>query len=171
MDTQLSLDESGRPLVYMRFRPAWTYIDGIREFGRFFCTETFRQPDIAERACMVLQETLENAVKYSRRTEDNALELSIASDGERLEISIVSAPADEHLHSLRDELRLLYSRSAEEAYLAAFERASDDPDASARLGLARVRYEGDVDLKLREEGGDRIRVTASGVINRERKLS
>jgi len=166
---RLSSVDSSKPLVYIRFRPAWTYIDGIREFGRFFCEETFQESDVAERACMVLQETLENAVKYSRPSNDNELELSISSDGANLTISVVSAPAKEHLYTLRDELRLLYSRPAEEAYLAAFERASDDPQASARLGLARVRYEGGVDLTVEEEGTDRIRVTASGIISGERK--
>ena len=161
-------NDGERPLVYMRFRPAWTYIDGIREFGRFFCQETFEEPEVAERACMVLQETLENAVKYSSRAANDELELSIGSNGEEIEISIVSTPAEPHLNSLKRELDMLYSRSAEEAYLAAFERASGDPDASARLGLARVRYEGGVDLRLENLDHDRIRVTASGTINRER---
>ena len=53
------------PLVFMRFRPAWAYIDGIREFGRFFCQTTFGTQELADRACVVIQETLENAVKYS----------------------------------------------------------------------------------------------------------
>jgi len=154
----------------MRFRPAWAYIDGIREFGRFFCQETFQEAEVAERACMVLQETLENAVKYSSRAAEDELELSIGSNGNEIEISIVSTPAEPHLNSLREELEMLYSRSAEDAYLAAFERASEDPDASARLGLARVRYEGGVDLRMEQIDTARIRVTASGTINRERAV-
>ena len=78
----MSLQNSGfdrpsskEPLVFMRFRPAWAYIEGIREFGRFFCETTFGTTDVAERARVVIQETLENAVKYSTTGEDSELEL------------------------------------------------------------------------------------------------
>ena len=64
------------PLVFMRFRPAWAYIDGIREFGKFFCQTTFGTQELADRACVVIQETLENAVKYSTNSDDSELELS-----------------------------------------------------------------------------------------------
>ena len=58
----------------MRFRPVWAYIDGIREFCRFFCATTF-SGDVAERASVVVQETLENAVKYSTDGENGRAEL------------------------------------------------------------------------------------------------
>ncbi len=72
------------PLVFMRFRPAWAYIDGIRDFGRFFCQTTFGTQELADRACVVIQETLENAVKYSSKSADSELELSIESDGSNI---------------------------------------------------------------------------------------
>jgi hypothetical protein len=151
-----------KPLVYMRFRPAWTFIDGIREFGRFFCQRTFAAPDVAERATVVLQEAIENAIKYSSDSPSHELELSLGSDGHRLDISLTSTPDPRHLAALRDELRLLTEKSPEEAYLAAFERASENDDASARLGLARIRYEGKVDLSLVETPDGRITLSARG---------
>ena len=151
-----------QPLVVMRFRPAWAYIDGIREFGRFFCQTTFGTPDLAERAMVVLQETLENAVKYS--TKDGELELVIESDGARIAFSVTSMPDAKHMQSLRDELAGIHALDPEKAYLAAFERASKEPDASARLGLARMRYEGGVELSVKEEANGRLRVTATGKV-------
>jgi len=150
------------PLVFMRFRPAWAYIDGIREFGRFFCQTTFGTQELADRACVVIQETLENAVKYSSNTADSELELSILSDGQSIEFSVSSLPDQKHLDSLRNELNGLQTLDPEQAYLAAFIRASNEPDASARLGLARIRYEGGVELSLKEEAGGRVRITATG---------
>jgi hypothetical protein len=150
------------PLVFMRFRPAWAYIDGIREFGRFFCQATFGTQELADRACVVIQETLENAVKYSTDSDDSELELSIESDGSNIEFSVSSLPEARHLDNLRQELSGLYALDPEQAYLAAFMRASNEPDAPARLGLARIRYEGGVDLSMREETGGRIRITAAG---------
>jgi hypothetical protein len=149
-------------LVLMRFRPAWAYIDGIREFGRFFCKTTFGTEELAERATVVIQETLENAVKYSTDSPASELELKIEAEGERIVFSISSLPDPAHADMLRRELSGLHSLDAEQAYLAAFKRASNEPEAAARLGLARIRYEGNVELSLNEEDGGRIRITAVG---------
>lgn len=151
-----------KPLVLMRFRPAWAYIDGIREFGRFFCETTFGTPELAERARVILQETLENAVKYSSDGADSELELSISADAERIEFSVASTPDPAHMATLRSELSSISKLAPEEAYLAAFVRAAGDPDAASRIGLARIRYEGNVELSLSEESGGRIRITAAG---------
>lgn len=153
---------NSEPLVVMRFRPAWAYIDGIREFGRFFCETTFRAPHLAERACVIIQETVENAVKYSKDGPNSELELLIRSEHGQIEFSVSSLPDPEHLQNLRSELTGLDKLGAEEAYLAAFLRAAREPENSGRLGLARIRYEGNVELSMKEESGGRIRVTASG---------
>jgi hypothetical protein len=158
-----SLNAPGvKPLVLMRFRPAWAYIDGIREFGRFFCETTFGTPELAERARVILQETLENAVKYSTDGADSELELSISADAQRIEFSVSSTPDPSHMETLRTELSSMSKLAPEEAYLAAFVRAAGDPDAASRIGLARIRYEGNVELSLSEESGGRIRITAAG---------
>lgn len=158
--SQLSSEALGA-LVLMRFRPAWAYIDGIREFGRFFCKTTFTE-ELAERACVIIQETLENAVKYSTDSPDSELELKIQAEGEQVVFSVSSLPDPAHAHRLREELSGLHALDAEQAYYAAFLRASNEPEAAARLGLARVRYEGNVELSMKEEGGGRIRITAVG---------
>jgi hypothetical protein len=152
------------PAVLVRFRPAWIYIDGIREFGRFFCTATFNHPEIAERAQVMIQETLENAVKYSDRDALSELEMVMTMDGAELAVSVCSKPSVEHYGALQRELEQLYKQDPEQAYLAAFERASRDPSASARLGLARLRYECKAELSVEEESGGRIRVTARAVL-------
>lgn len=167
--TDLKLPESisvgpYEPAVMVRFRPAWIYIDGIREFGRFFCASTFDEPALADRAQVMIQETLENAVKYSDRNSYSELELLMTMDGKELVVSVCSSPKVEHYGSLKSELEQLHQTDPEQAYLAAFERASRDPTASARLGLARLRYECKADLSVTEEPGGRIRVTARAVL-------
>lgn len=159
--SDLSTDALGA-LVLMRFRPAWAYIDGIREFGRFFCKTTFGTEELAERATVIIQEALENAVKYSSDSPDSELELKIQAEGEHIVFSVSSLPDPAHVARLREELSGIHTLDPEQAYLAAFRRASDEPDAAARLGLARIRYEGNVELSMKEEGGGRIRITAVG---------
>lgn len=150
------------PDVFMRFRPSWAFIDGVREFGRFFCEATFGTKELAERARVVLQETLENAIKYSAGGPASELELEITARGDHIEFAISSVPAAEHLHSLKQELALLGASDSKQAYLAAIRRAANPSEPSSRLGLARVRYEGGVELSMEEELGGRIRLTAVG---------
>ena len=151
-------------LVSVSFRPIWAYIDGVREFGRFFCETTFKRPELAARAQVVLQETLENAVKYSSPREGGKLEVEISSDGVQLQISTLSQADPIHLQTLREEIDMLRRFDPEAAYLAAFARAAHEPEASARLGLARMRYEGQFDLTVNEEADGHVRVTAVGKV-------
>jgi hypothetical protein len=50
----------------------------------------------------------------------------------------------------------------EAAFIAAFARAAREPNAPARLGLARMRYESQFELQISEEGEGNVRVTAVG---------
>ena len=88
----------------MRFRPAWAYIDGIREFGRFFCKQTFSSEELVEQACIVIQETLENAVKYSTNSPDSELEMKIETRSEQIEFSVASLLDPVYIDTLCGEL-------------------------------------------------------------------
>jgi hypothetical protein len=150
------------PLIFLRFRPAWAYIDGVREFCRFFCETTYRQHDLAERARVVLQETLENAVKYSTPGQLSELELEVHADRDNFRIAITSRPDPRHLQTLKNELSHLTLLDPEAAYVSAFVRAANEPDSPARLGLARMRYEARFELHLDEQADGRVRITATG---------
>ena len=157
-------DGTSPPLVYVRFRPVWAYIEGLREFGRFFCHLTFGESEVAERARVVIQEALENAVKYSEHDSDSDVELAISNLGNRLEISVTSRPDAVHIDRLRAEIAWINGNSAEHAYLSAFRRTADSPEAAARLGLARIRYEGKAAISMEVQEGGRVRVTAIGML-------
>jgi hypothetical protein len=148
----------------MKFRPAWTYIEGIRAFGAFFCRTTFADSILAERACVVIQETLENATKYSSPDEQGEIELTISASGSRIEFSVVSAPDLQHLGTLLVELEQLRKTDPEAAFIAAMMRAQREPESSARLGLARMRYEAGCELTVEDVPGGRIRFKAIGVL-------
>jgi hypothetical protein len=140
------------------------YLDGIREFGRFFCEKTFGESSVAERATMIIQETLENAIKYSVPTPDAEVEVSLGFEDDFFMVSITSTPAPEHLGVLRQELASLNEQSAHDAYIAAFQRVGDSDQTRSRIGLARVRMEGSAELQLEERADGRITVTARGAL-------
>jgi hypothetical protein len=148
--------------LHVRFRPVWAYIDGVREFCRFFCFTTFADENVAERVRLVIQELLENAIKYSMEGKVSELALDIENDPSAIIISTVSRPAPGHYATLQEDLADLYKETPEGAYTNAIKRAAELPEGASRLGLARMRYEGKVDLSVTEEGDGWIRVTARG---------
>lgn len=151
------------PAVSMRFRPATDYLDGIREFALFFCKRTFTDTDVAQRVTVIVQEALENALKYSFPGSQSELHMEVDVARNHPAISVASEPDPAHLDELRRELLELYKRDAEGAYLFAFQRAANNPSGPSHLGLARIRYEGRADIQLHESDG-RIRFTATGAL-------
>ena len=147
--------------VSMSFRPVWAYIDGVREFGRFFCETTFQQAELAERARVALQETLENALNHSQHTA-GLLTLEITCDRDELRISTISSASAEQIRLLREEVEMLRAFDPEAGLLAAFARATREPESAPRLGLARLRYECRFDVHVTQEGDGQVRVTAIG---------
>jgi hypothetical protein len=149
-------------MIYMRFRPAWTYIDAIREFGRSFCTCAFGQTEMGDRVQVVIQEALENVVKYSLDGTNSELTISIGPEPTQIEIAVTSRPDPAHADYLRKEIESIRGADPAEAYLAAFQRAAENPDGASRLGLARMRLEGRVELSVADAPDGRISVIARG---------
>ncbi len=150
-------------LVTLSVRPCWAFIAGVRELGHSLCEAAFPDTRVAERVRLILQEALENAVKYSVKDSEATLELSISTTGTDVEIRIVSVPEHMHLDELRRELAWLTSLGPEQAYAEAFRRAAAHPDQSARLGLARMQLEGKMSIRLEEKSG-KIELVARGAI-------
>jgi hypothetical protein len=86
----------------------------------------------------------------------------VRADRDSFEIAITSRPDARHLQNLKAELEYLTQLEPEAAYVAAFVRAAKEPEASARLGLARLRYEARFELHLDEASDGRVRIVAIG---------
>jgi len=150
-------------LVTLSVRPCWAFIAGVRELGHSLCEAAFPDTRVAERVRLILQEALENAVKYSVKESDAPLELCISTTGAEVEIRILSVPEHLHLDELRRELEWLASLEPEQAYAEAFRRAAAHPEQPARLGLARMQLEGKMQIRLEEKSG-KIELVARGPI-------
>lgn len=154
-------ETDGDYLVHVRLRPLWAYIDGMREFCAFFCETTFEREKLADRVRLVIHELLENAVKYSA-SEWNEIEVSIRTTGSTYEIRVSNYPDEASGKWLLEELARLREMDPEAAYQAALVRAATAPAGQSRLGLARIRFEGNVDLSAEQNEDGQICVTAKG---------
>lgn len=146
-------------LVDIRLRPLWAYIDGVREFGRFFCRTTFESDEIAEQVRLVIQEMLENAVKYSE-SEWSEVRFVLCRENQRVLISVSNYPTEEAAQDLLEQFDWVSASEPQEAFADALRRAATQTDGSSKLGLARMRFEGGVELSVKREADGRVQVTA-----------
>ncbi|MGC4070608.1 MAG: hypothetical protein QM784_39250 [Polyangiaceae bacterium] len=102
-----------------------------KELGAFLFQTTFGAREVTERAQLIIQEALENAVKYSQSGPKSELEVSISSSGNDIEITVGSKPTPEDLVSLRAELNWICASEPQTAYIEAFRRTAEDPDGVA----------------------------------------
>jgi anti-sigma regulatory factor (Ser/Thr protein kinase) len=150
--------------IAMRFRPTWGYIDGIREFCGQFCTTAGSDDGFAERVQLVVQELLENAVKYSneRLAPDVEFEFSLAENGPDFTIAAVNHGTSEMVELLQNEIATMTAMEPQQAYNFALRRAVRSGHKVNRLGIARMRCDGQVELSATTMHDGRIRVQARG---------
>jgi hypothetical protein len=149
-------------LLRMTVRLDWSAIETLREAIHRIVSVALGEDDGIALA-MVSSELLENAVKYGG---DGVISLWIEQETDRVVVHVVNRVDEGAPHSARLREQLGWLRSFGDparAYLAAlqrvFERRSEALD-EARLGLARIAFEGGCDLVLEDEGTDHVAVRA-----------
>ena len=145
-------------MVQLRFRPLWLYVDQVREFCGFFARATFGADEVGERVGIVVQELVENAIRYG---DERDLELLLERNGPRIEITVANTTSEERAIVLQQFLAALIQLPPEQAYSQALAESVTRPASQSGLGLARVRYEGQCDIELERMPG-RVRITARG---------
>lgn len=150
--------------IAMRFRPTWGYIDGIRQFCGQFCATAVADGVFVDRVQLVVQELLENAVKYStaKSVADVEFELSIAEGSPDFTIAVMNHGTAEMVGILQEEIAVMTSMEPQQAYTYAMRRAVRGGHRMNRLGIARMRCDGQVELSATTTLDGRIRVQARG---------
>lgn len=145
-----------RPMLLVRFPPNWLFIEPLR-----LSVDQFAKlaPAPVERAGIVVQELLENAIKYGDPSEDVELrvELDVGQASRWLEVRVINHAHRSRLAILEKEFERLAGGTATEAFAKALERVKRLPQGTSMLGLSRIAVE--ASLKL-EVVGDRAEITA-----------
>jgi hypothetical protein len=148
-------------LIGMRCRPMWKHIDGIRQFCGFFTRTSFSSADLGDRVALVIHELVENALKYSVPTDSAELDVTIFCAGRQIEVSVANSPKPADLARLLEAVNALRRKAPDQAYLEAMRQPRGELDGRSGLGLARIRFEGRMELELVIDGG-LARMTAKG---------
>jgi len=142
-------DEHRAKVLTMRLDAKWSFVDDIRRLVETFCTEA-ADAEAASEVALAAHELVQNAIANA---SSPGIELTLALDpavrGVRLAVSHDCAP--EKVERLRTRLSRLYAYAdALQGYLASM---AENPEGQGGLGLARVRYESQLDLALDERLG------------------
>jgi len=151
----------GDPVVlFLRMQPAWAFVDEIRQFIGAFCITAGVTPEREEQLAIATHELAQNAIKSATSP---TIELRLIMDKARgtVAVSLGNTCGAAAQEKLRAHVAALVQHEPLAGYVEAM-RA--DPHAPGGLGLARIRFEAQLELEVALDG-DRVVVTASGDLN------
>jgi anti-sigma regulatory factor (Ser/Thr protein kinase) len=108
-------------------------------------------PALSEAAMMVTSELIENAVKYGEEVPSaREIQLSMSTDHGQLVIIVSNGCADLHgVKQLQQHVQEIADAPDKSAlYMGRLEQLMSHPNESGKLGLYRIAFEGEFDLKL-----------------------
>jgi anti-sigma regulatory factor (Ser/Thr protein kinase) len=152
--------DPSRPVYLMlRMKPPWVFVDEIRRFVESFCLCACPGQAREAQVALAVHELMQNAIPHSAG-EDVDLTLQVDPGADRIEIAVSNPCSEEQLHELMTRVDRLNS---EPDALRGYLRAMAEAPISARggLGLARIRFEAQLELAVIREGA-RVTVLARG---------
>ncbi len=151
--------------LIIRMSPPWVFIDEIRRFVESFCACACPGQDREAQVALAVHELMQNAVPHSHG-DSVELILEVNRDKDRIAIRVSNLCTDEDFDELRGRIERM---NCETDALAHYVKMMREHPAATRggLGLARVRFEAQLDITARREAG-RVIVEAAGPLRAPR---
>jgi anti-sigma regulatory factor (Ser/Thr protein kinase) len=143
-------------------KPPWVFVDEIRRFVESFCACACPGQSREAQVALAVHELMQNAIPQAGG-EDVDLTLQVDPTANRIEIAVSNPCSDEQYQELHGRVERLNS---EPDALRSYLRAMAEAPAAERggLGLARIRFEGQLELSVQREGR-RVCVLARGPLD------
>ncbi|ACG72202.1 putative anti-sigma regulatory factor (serine/threonine protein kinase) [Anaeromyxobacter sp. K] len=158
--TTADVRRGGTPVyLTLRMKPPWVFIDEIRRFVESFCACAGTTDNREAQLALAVHELMQNAVPNSH-DDDVELTLEVEPEADRVAVAVTNRCTEAEYHALEERVaRMNGEPDALRHYLQAMH---DTPTAQrGGLGLARVRFEAQLELSVSRAGG-RMTVHASG---------
>jgi anti-sigma regulatory factor (Ser/Thr protein kinase) len=151
--------------LLVRMSPPWVFIDEIRRFTESFCACACPGQDREAQVALAVHELMQNAVPHSHG-EEVELCLEVSREADTIAIRVTNRCSDDDYQELRERIERM---NKEPDALAHYVRMMREHPTTTRggLGLARVRFEAQLDINVRREAG-RVIVEAAGPLRAPR---
>ncbi|HEX9241003.1 MAG TPA: ATP-binding protein [Anaeromyxobacter sp.] len=148
--------------LFIRMNPPWVFIDEIRRFVQSFCSCASIGADREAQVAMAVHELMQNAVPHARGHEVE-LDLELDPVAGHIVVRVTNTCSEEELAVLSGRIEAMYR---EPDALRSYLRTMKEHPTTARggLGLARVRFEAQMEIRVRRMSAERITVEAEGPI-------
>ena len=155
-------------MLFLRMHPPWVFIDEIRRFVESFCRCACPHTDRESHLALAVHELIQNAVTNGGRDEPVELSLQVDAAADRIVVRVTNTCSESKAALLAERVQRLNAEpDALSAYVAAMKDSRHAPRGG--LGLARVRYEAQLELKVYREDG-RVTDQASGALTEAEKI-
>ena len=151
--------------LLIRMSPPWVFIDELRRFTESFCACACPGQDREAQVALAVHELMQNAVPHSFG-EEVELQLEVSRERDIVAIKVSNRCSDEDYERLRERIQKM---NDEPDALAHYVKMMRENPANTRggLGLARVRFEAQLEISVRREAG-RVVVEAFGPLRAPR---
>lgn len=139
------------------FAPDWRYLRQLRVLVGQFVTVGTDDADLAARVSMAATELTENAVKYAA-SNSSVIRLRLGPAGQ-VRIESENEASAERIAELVRLMEQIQQGDPMDAYARALLAAAEGEDMASKVGLARIRCEGRLELSC-EIKDRRVRVVA-----------
>lgn len=156
-----SLPRSEGPVqLAIRMRPPWRFIDEIRRFVESFCACAPGCPEHREaQLAVAVHELVQNAVPRAGQGDVELL-LDVDPNLDRVIVEVTNPCTDAEYEELRRRVERMNAQP--DALVHYVETMRSAPShVRGGLGLARIRYEGQLEISLRRDAG-KVTVVAQG---------
>lgn len=127
----------------------WSFVSSTRVFVSSFCGHSVGDAEFSDKVGMTTHELLENAVKYSV-SHGLPILCQVGIDDGQMWVRVKNEAHPDHIQNLFETYREVTAGDPLDVYIERMQR-SVTTDKS-ELGLARIRYEGEAQLRLTVEG-------------------
>jgi anti-sigma regulatory factor (Ser/Thr protein kinase) len=151
--------------LMIRMSPPWVFIDELRRFTESFCACACPGQDREAQVALAVHELMQNAVPQAHG-EEVELMLEVSRERDVVAIRVSNRCSDDDFDALRARVEKMNS---EPDALAHYVQTMKENPATTRggLGLARVRFEAQLEISVRREAGRAI-VEACGPLRAPR---
>lgn len=154
-------DVEEAPLISIRSTTSWEISEDIRRFVEAFCRNRFTK-FLAERVTLASQELLQNAVDYCSVASEVVYELRHSESRRMVEVRVSNTAVQSRIAVLQKRVLELRDVDPAKAYAMAMRSLAErGGSSSAMLGLARVRNEAGMSIRVKVDGS-RVTVIAQG---------
>lgn len=147
-----------RDYLKLQLTPAWELVNSTREYVLAMLTHTMGDAAMASQVALAAHELVENAMKYS--APGQKIRLHIEERAGSVVITVENDARKEDIANLISEVTAVCDAKDPMAYYRGkIEQAITRTDGRACLGLARIRFESQMQIKW-AVSGRRVRISA-----------